>query len=577
MKSFLLSSEPLGDRGDVVREALAHRAQHHAISATSSCYEWLIAGEDDGERAFTTRPGCHWRAHVFSQRPLRETRLFAHEIETKLGEASPGQAMQRLTELLRPHEEESAWVIVNALEGAVIVSRDPLGLCPIYLWEHAGSLVITNTYLALAPWLKQATSDPVSLAEMAVSSFPADRTRTAWNELRRLEPGGIFLWQAGNSRGQRWWNYETPELQALDWPEAIAEYRARMSRAVEARLGALPTILELSGGVDSSGIAAVATLSQRGRPHYAATWYDGAPEHDLELPLAEETTRRLRLEHWALDLNRADTHLPPAPWGAFVSRGIAERAPSGVHVVLSGHGGDPLSRVTRGDIDRVFRELGLRDLKQAHRMQRLLHGHGPPLFLRHRILGNRMERTSADRRLPWIVPELHDALRARKHAETMEHRAWSGRRAMTELPMWSTVFEISDPGFTGETLRWRFPYFDLELIRFMDSLPAFPFLLNKKLAREAWRERLPERVVDRPKTLAADQSARLPSAEEVERWMASSTARALDGTVLAFPALRRLAKSPADFPRWSQISARNAFQLLRWFSDSERAPFAGSP
>jgi hypothetical protein len=54
---------------------------------------------------------------------------------------------------------------------------------------------------------------------------------------------------------------------------------------------------------------------------------------------------------------------------------------------------------------------------------------------------------------------------------------------------------------TRQRVELRFPLFDTRLVRLVVSLPAIPWCQHKALPRRAYRGRLPQDVLDRPKTI----------------------------------------------------------------------------
>jgi asparagine synthase (glutamine-hydrolysing) len=94
------------------------------------------------------------------------------------------------------------------------------------------------------------------------------------------------------------------------------------------------------------------------------------------------------------------------------------------------------------------------------------------------------------------------------------------------------------PEFTGVPLQLRFPLLDTRVIRFVVNAPAVPWCQNKHLAREAYRHRLPDAVLRRPKTGVGGLHERLvrswqqrdqalpPRSSDVWRWADPDACRA---------------------------------------------------
>src|SRR5262249_23166602 len=71
--------------------------------------------------------------------------------------------------------------------------------------------------------------------------------------------------------------------------------------------------------------------------------------------------------------------------------------------------------------------------------------------------------------------------------------------------VWAPLFEGYDPGSTKLDLEVRHPFIDVRLVEFLLSLPPVPWCVNKHILREAMKDKLPDAVVQRPKTpLAGD-------------------------------------------------------------------------
>jgi asparagine synthase (glutamine-hydrolysing) len=58
----------------------------------------------------------------------------------------------------------------------------------------------------------------------------------------------------------------------------------------------------------------------------------------------------------------------------------------------------------------------------------------------------------------------------------------------------------SHPTFSGLPIQFRHPLWDMRLIEYALALPPHPWLLDKRVMRQAGQGRLPEIVLTRPKT-----------------------------------------------------------------------------
>jgi asparagine synthase (glutamine-hydrolysing) len=73
-------------------------------------------------------------------------------------------------------------------------------------------------------------------------------------------------------------------------------------------------------------------------------------------------------------------------------------------------------------------------------------------------------------------------------------------RSLGLLYRQSRFFERFDPAVTGERIECRHPFMDLRVVRFCLTLPPVPWCVRKELLRRAMRGRLPDSIVQRPKT-----------------------------------------------------------------------------
>ena len=102
----------------------------------------------------------------------------------------------------------------------------------------------------------------------------------------------------------------------------------------------------------------------------------------------------------------------------------------------------------------------------------------------------------------WLAPDF--AARTTAASRPGAFEAFRGRdldfRSIAGHPFWQTLFLWGDPTFTHLPLRLRHPLADLRLIDFVSRLPPEPWLVRKRILREAVRDLLPEPVLSRRKT-----------------------------------------------------------------------------
>lgn len=247
-----------------------------------------------------------------------------------------------------------ALVIWDRERGEGLIARDQLGVRPLYLHRCGRTLRFAGEISHLLAMLPQRPGpDPAGVAHwIAMSRRPG--TQTLYSGVQRLGPGEMLLLDRRGARPRRYWAPRFEEPLALA-PEALAgEVRTALERAVRVRLSLrAPTGVLMSGGLDSSAVAAVGAGLGRGEVRaYSATF----PDHPAtdESALVAELRETLGLGGAIGEvragglLASAVKHLaawqmPLAAWGDFwVLELMRAAAAEGVAIMLDGDGGDEL-------------------------------------------------------------------------------------------------------------------------------------------------------------------------------------------------------------------------------------------
>ena len=190
-----------------------------------------------------------------------------------------------------------AFCVYDTRANVVVLARDRFGICPLY-WtvrRHGGS-----TYLLFASEVRALLASGMVPAEPDVrglnhvfSFFAVPGPTTCFQGVNLLPPGRYLRVRLGPDAAveeRTYWELDFPDRgQEEDPPEAtaVAEYERLFVQSVERRLRAdVPVVSYLSGGVDSSVVAAVAS-QVLGRPiptftvAVRAKGFDESPEADL--------------------------------------------------------------------------------------------------------------------------------------------------------------------------------------------------------------------------------------------------------------------------------------------------------
>ena len=233
----------------------------------------------------------------------------------------------------------------------LVLARDRYGIKPLYYRAdpRSGGLEFASELRALP----RGEIDLDALeAFIAFNSIPAPLT--IFREVRKLPPGHLLVWEAGETRLERFARPAPVALEELrddDEGELIEELRARLRDSVRAHLVSdVPVGVLLSGGIDSSALTALAAEESS---EAVRTFSIGFEERSFdELGDARLVAERYGTQHRELVL-RPDAALllpalaeafdePFADSSALPTYLVSQLAAQDVKVALSGEGGDEL-------------------------------------------------------------------------------------------------------------------------------------------------------------------------------------------------------------------------------------------
>lgn len=279
--------------------------------------------------------------------------------------------------------------------GTLWLARDPLGKAPLYVARAAGRLWWSSEIKGLRAGAGRAAFPPRADAvrEFVGAGLRDFADKTFYEGVESFPAGSVARVCAdGSFAPRRYWTPPRERLRASDLgaDEAAAELRARLADAVNLRLRAdVPVGVELSGGMDSSAIAALAALARDpARPLAAYTVaFPGTPwdESHFARRVAEHYGDRMTLTTLTHDADASSATV--GSLAAFhremdepihspvlaLNRSILQRmAAAGIRANLNGAGGDevlagygheylgPYLRdlVAQGRLARAAREAG---------------------------------------------------------------------------------------------------------------------------------------------------------------------------------------------------------------------------
>jgi asparagine synthase (glutamine-hydrolysing) len=409
--------------------------------------------------------------------------------------------------------------------------RDLTGGKSFFYCASGGGLSFSNTLDALraAPGFDGAL-DENFLGDYLLASWCPDPERTVYKQIRRLPPGHALEFSAEGLKVHRVAQLPIEEMIRYGSEEQYVEhYREILHLAVKDRLANGTNVVFMSGGLDSTTVAAEAnrTWTKRiGGGTVCAQTVDYKPLFDdKEGEEARRVADYLRIPFEVLHgghyepfsgWDAADFPMPEPRHELYLAFHLEQhrRAAAVARVALSGDGGDdvlvahawPYLRhlLRRGNI------IGATTAVAGHVWTT---GRLPVLGLgiRSRIQ-NRFGGGREPEKFPeWLNPDFEKRLKLRERFEELQKKAESGHPthpgpyAMLTGPFWPNLLEGEDAAWSGAALETRAPLLDRRMVRYLLRLPAMPWCMDKQLVRRAMKGELPKETLERKKSpLAQD-------------------------------------------------------------------------
>ena len=402
----------------------------------------------------------------------------------------------------------------------LLCAVDQLGVKPFFYARAGTSLVFSNTLncVCLHPGVGDRL-DETAIGDVLLFGRYLDPDVTVYADVRRLPPAHAFVLDGSESRLQRYWTLpDVPELLLRRPEEYVERFQALLGESVRDRVREPRASISLSGGLDSSLVAASASgvLREKYRSpeltaftifydhlipdserHYAAL----AAAH-LGIPIVFHATDDEPPDDWG---DRAEW-FPPEPGDAVLfnpgpdlMRAVASAGP--VH--FTGYDGDA---ILRSSVPLHWKER-LRNHEWA-RLSRdaawyVWHEHGlPPVGFRTRLA--RLMKGRASPRFPVRLQKRfveRNGLVDRFNSENRRVENPSTSREPARLALgysWSFFLDGYDPAWTRCALDVRHPLLDLRVVEFALSLPAVPWCVNKEVVRQCLHS-FPAEIRLRPK------------------------------------------------------------------------------
>jgi asparagine synthase (glutamine-hydrolysing) len=430
---------------------------------------------------------------------------------------------EKFDEALRGEFSFALW---QPAERRTTFFRDLMGARPFFYSAYGGLFYFSNRLEAfcIVPQIINGL-DEYFLGDYLLNGWCAYPERTVFRNIRRLAPGHAAEFSRAGLKIRRFASLplEEPLLRKRD-EEYVEEYLALLRLAVQERLPDDHAVVLMSGGLDSTTVAATAAALARAstkRVALQAYTVDLQPLFDdPESRWAEVAAKHIGIPQYVRHdgdqvpfaaLETLALRLPEPRHEPYLSSLFEQYRQASEYgsVALTGDGGDDillgnawpylLDLLKRGRLGR---------LATAFLGYFLQKGKLPPIRagIRTRLRQWLRLRSGTTRYPGWLNPEFETSVGLRDRWEELRREPGSGHPlharayAMLSGPFWPVVLE-SEEFFCGESaMQTRAPLMDTRMLRFLLRIPPIPWCADKELVRRAMKTLLPESIRRRPKS-----------------------------------------------------------------------------
>ncbi len=439
-------------------------------------------------------------------------------------------ALQGLQQVLPRLNGMFAFAALDSHERKLYLVRDPFGIKPLYYFQEQQRFAFASEARALRELGLSADIDGDRLRQFLTLRYTPSPS-TLWRNIHRLPPGHVLCLDL-ESGASKTTCYIEPVRERFHGNEndAIEAYREALSAAVRRQLlSDVPVGTLLSGGVDSALVAAMAKDAGVELPCFTVGFGKGHAE--CEIDDARETARVLGLPFHRVvttpdelrEALPAIVHSIEEPLGTtsiMPMWHLVQRARDDVTVVLTGQGSDEpwggyfryqvellrnripwpglwsigqgLASLWRGKpeaVDRGLRSLSTRDpVKQIVEACSLFSANE-----RRLLVGDVGDGGTEARVQSWL--DWEGAAPSSSGAERM-------MRLDARMNLADDLLLYGDKISMAVSLEARVPMLDVELVRFIESLPIeyrIRWRQGKVVHKKMAERYLPAEIVHRPK------------------------------------------------------------------------------
>jgi len=434
-----------------------------------------------------------------------------------------------------------AFSVYDKYERKLWLMRDRMGVKPLYYRLDATGLAFASEIKGVHALTSHALTCNVAGLNEWLYYGNSLGDRTLYRDIKQLLPGSYLELDLTTFEcvEQKYWTLEEQAAIPASGSEPnkcmVSETRRLLELAVQRQIVSdVPVGIFLSGGIDSSAIAAFASRHYKGRLATYSVGFDFA-KNGSELPKARRVAALCHTDHNELYISGKDIgnlvekmvlhHGMPFSDAANIPLYLmAERIKGHTKVVLQGDGGDELFGGYR-------RYTTLRYYRLLHPLAKLLrrvHSYAPESAQYHRIqrylsafsaadltttiallvTAENQQSKPSDIFMPSFSREIDKAdpfERFRSLHEVCRHYDIGNQMSLIDLlvVLPDIYLEKVDRSTMAASLEVRVPFLDNDLVEYAVSLPGnskMPFGRKKWLLKTALKGIIPDEILLGPKT-----------------------------------------------------------------------------
>ncbi|MDY7031902.1 MAG: asparagine synthase-related protein [Thermodesulfobacteriota bacterium] len=409
-----------------------------------------------------------------------------------------------------------AFFIWDCKSNLLFAARNHTGSIPLYYSHLRDGLILSNTLNCI----KKHPKISLRLNHQAIGDFLLfrqnwDVNTTIYTDIQKIPPGSYLIWQNNRIKIENYWQPPQADIENhyKNSKDSIEEFEDVFFKAVSERIDSPNIDIMLSGGMDSSSVAAFCKkyILEQNLPINVKAFtvthnslFDDEEEYytrrickKLSIPITYIEGEKYLKKDYSKEFIYPEPSLwcHQSSWNAFI--GYIESAPK-PPVILTGFGADPFFMKGNNYWTNMLREgkfsFFLRDTFCHMRLTKKI-----PLYISRGHLRNFFHEKRS------FLPEWFNSDFVNKYALENRYDTICARNRNSTgriiIEFWSYLQTAGDSDQLMLPVKFLYPFLDIRVIDFFSRIPVYPLCHEKLILRKVMKRHLPIEVINRPKTV----------------------------------------------------------------------------